>query len=61
MGQARALLAAGEYTACVRLLPDSSSSSSASPPLWAEWCVARAAYGQGDAERAQALLQVLIL
>ena len=60
MGQARALLAAGEYTACVRLLPDSSSSS-ASPPLWAEWCVARAAYGQGDAERAQALLQVLIL
>lgn len=60
MGQARALLAAGEYTACVRLLPDTSSSS-ASPPLWAEWCVARAAYGQGDAERAQALLQVLIL
>jgi hypothetical protein len=60
VGQARALLAAGEYTACVRLLPDTSSSS-ASPPLWAEWCVARAAYGQGDAERAQALLQVLIL
>jgi len=37
-----------------------SAAAAASPPMWADWAAARAAYGQGEAERARALLQALV-
>lgn len=58
----RALLAQGDFTGCLKLLPPAAATftAAAATPLWADWAVARASYGQGEAERAQTLLQALV-
>jgi hypothetical protein len=59
----RALLVQGDFAGCLKLLPPAAApfpAAAAAPPLWADWAVARAAYGQGEAERAQVLLQALV-